>query len=234
MKKSFLLLLLTLLPLVASASEDEGEAIFYDQIECSPYNEIQMMETEEDDTPETTLRGDVNEDGKISIGDVALLIEILKGGIDTEPYMSFADVDGDGELTMSDLSSLVEIIQGNGHEKIYIAYFGYASGHINSIDTTQGFIILTGDTLTCSVDTRQTSSTPANQVNARDHWLAIPSNSGYECTSVTDSLNLESIHIYTPIRVVNGYDVYEYNTSDNGGFDGAYLNISNFTIKKIK
>lgn len=64
---------------------------------------------------EEYILGDVNRDGKISIGDVAALVEILQGRDNVEPYKYShlaADVDEDGSITLADLAALRNIILG--------------------------------------------------------------------------------------------------------------------------
>lgn len=63
---------------------------------------------------ETTLVGDVNRDGSISIADVTALVDIILGKItDTEAYdFTAADVNGDGTATIADVTALVDLILG--------------------------------------------------------------------------------------------------------------------------
>ena len=65
-------------------------------------------------TPESiNIKGDVNHDGRISIVDVAALVEILQGRDNVEPYKYShwaADVDEDGFITLADLTALRDII----------------------------------------------------------------------------------------------------------------------------
>lgn len=57
--------------------------------------------------------GDVNSDGEISITDVCMVIERIKGIIPTGFKRADADMDGDGEITVKDLNKIVEIVLSN-------------------------------------------------------------------------------------------------------------------------
>lgn len=57
----------------------------------------------------TTLKGDVNHDGNISVGDVMAIVEyILKGAVDIDK--SAADCNSDGSINVSDVMAVVEIV----------------------------------------------------------------------------------------------------------------------------
>ena len=58
----------------------------------------------------TLLRGDVNDDGEVSIGDVSALIDILLGGASDAATLKRADVNEDGEVTIGDVSALIDIL----------------------------------------------------------------------------------------------------------------------------
>ena len=61
----------------------------------------------------TVLPGDVNQDGKVSIGDITAMVEILQGRDNVEPYKYShlaADLDEDGSITLADLAALRDII----------------------------------------------------------------------------------------------------------------------------
>ena len=62
--------------------------------------------------PKTTLLGDVNGDGKVTIADVTALVNILLGK-DTAGYnLKAADVNSDGGRTIADVTALVNILLG--------------------------------------------------------------------------------------------------------------------------
>ena len=75
---------------------------------------LPVMTEEEYHTPEPILiMGDINRDGKISIADLAALVEILQGRDNVKPYLydhSIADLDRDGAITLADLTALKNII----------------------------------------------------------------------------------------------------------------------------
>ena len=57
---------------------------------------------------EPDLRGDVNEDGEVTISDVTLLIDYITGN---ESQISpAADINEDGEITIGDLSALIDLL----------------------------------------------------------------------------------------------------------------------------
>ena len=58
----------------------------------------------------TTLLGDVNGDGNVTIEDVTATVNIVLGKADEEWKKDNADMDGDGELTIADVTALVNII----------------------------------------------------------------------------------------------------------------------------
>ena len=63
--------------------------------------------------PESTwLRGDVDGDNEVSIGDVSALINIILSGNSTPDMRKRADVNGDNEVNISDVNSLINIILG--------------------------------------------------------------------------------------------------------------------------
>ena len=59
------------------------------------------------------LPGDVNRDGKVCIGNITAMVEILQGRDNVEPYKYShlaADLDEDGSITLADLAALRDII----------------------------------------------------------------------------------------------------------------------------
>lgn len=61
----------------------------------------------------SSLFGDVNLDGEVSIADVnAVLDVILGGGSDDQELLERADVNRDGEVTVADVNAIVDVIVG--------------------------------------------------------------------------------------------------------------------------
>ena len=63
----------------------------------------------------TSLNGDVNGDGQITIADVTALVNIILGKDNAEPHLydhEAADVNGDGTVTIADVTALVNRILG--------------------------------------------------------------------------------------------------------------------------
>ena len=54
--------------------------------------------------------GDIDNNGKIEINDLTMLIDVLLLGYDSEFEMEYADVDGDGNLSIADVSRLIDIL----------------------------------------------------------------------------------------------------------------------------
>ena len=64
---------------------------------------------------QSTIKGDVNGDGGISITDVTTLVEVILTGIPQNTDTSIYDINGDGDITVSDVTVLVDmILNGNG------------------------------------------------------------------------------------------------------------------------
>ena len=55
-------------------------------------------------------RGDVNLDGRVTIADVSMLVNVILGKSETSSMLS--DVNGDGQVTIADVTTLVNIILG--------------------------------------------------------------------------------------------------------------------------
>ena len=63
----------------------------------------------------STLTGDINYDGSVTIADVTALVDIILGKDSNRPYRynhAVADVNGDGSITIADVTALVDIILG--------------------------------------------------------------------------------------------------------------------------
>lgn len=58
--------------------------------------------------------GDVNMDGRISIDDVTVLIDVLLGSVLNNYDLGAADVDGDGRVSIDDVTALIDILL-SGH-----------------------------------------------------------------------------------------------------------------------
>jgi len=61
-----------------------------------------------------TLAGDANGDGKVSVTDIAVIVNhILSIPNDTGLSVAGADANGDGKITVTDIGVIVDIILGN-------------------------------------------------------------------------------------------------------------------------
>ena len=58
------------------------------------------------------VRGDVNQDGEVTIGDITVLIDIILSGSLGNVPMSCADVNADGEITIGDIAAVIDMILG--------------------------------------------------------------------------------------------------------------------------
>jgi len=64
------------------------------------------------DVEPTVIKGDVNGDGEINIGDVNVLIDIILTGA-TDEANDQADVNGDGEVNIADVNVIIDHILTN-------------------------------------------------------------------------------------------------------------------------
>lgn len=60
----------------------------------------------------SSLKGDVNQDGEVSVADINVVIDIILGGTVPDDVRQRADVNGDGEITVSDINSVIDLIIG--------------------------------------------------------------------------------------------------------------------------
>lgn len=65
------------------------------------------------DSGSSSMKGDVNNDGRIDEADVKLLASYQVGSISTLPNMSNADMDNDGQITLSDIVALRQFLAKN-------------------------------------------------------------------------------------------------------------------------
>lgn len=63
--------------------------------------------------PVTVILGDVDGDGKVTIGDVADLIDYLLGVANPSFVIDNADVDSDGRITIADVSDIIDMLLRN-------------------------------------------------------------------------------------------------------------------------
>jgi len=60
------------------------------------------------------IKGDVNNDGEVTIADVNAIIDIILGGSADDDTMERADVNEDGEVTIADVNAVLDIILSGG------------------------------------------------------------------------------------------------------------------------
>ena len=60
----------------------------------------------------STLKGDVNQDGEVTVADINVVTNVILGGISDAATTQRADVNEDGEISLADINMLVEIIVG--------------------------------------------------------------------------------------------------------------------------
>ena len=60
----------------------------------------------------STLRGDVNLDGEVSVADVNAVIDVILGSEADEDLRHRADVNRDGEVSLADINSVIDVIMG--------------------------------------------------------------------------------------------------------------------------
>ena len=61
----------------------------------------------------TVTRGDANGDGKITVTDIAVVVNYILQLTNTEFYLTGADANGDGYVTVTDIGVIVDMILGN-------------------------------------------------------------------------------------------------------------------------
>ncbi len=138
MKKTIITMLIALVTMVASAEtysylkftrtdnstvtySVEGLKLTYDNTSVTvtnvdgtatlPLEQVQSMEfTNDASTTPSVLRGDVNNDGEVSIVDVTMLIDYLLNGDASGINMDAADISLDGEVTIGDVTVLIDTL----------------------------------------------------------------------------------------------------------------------------
>ena len=60
---------------------------------------------------ENTKKGDVNGDGKVNVGDIMAVINVM-AGLDGEAEKAAADVNGDGKVNVGDIMAVINIMAG--------------------------------------------------------------------------------------------------------------------------
>ena len=63
-----------------------------------------------DDSQEQPAKGDVNGDGKASITDIVLIIDVIAGTITDADQVAAADVNGDGSVSITDCVAAIDLI----------------------------------------------------------------------------------------------------------------------------
>jgi hypothetical protein len=87
-----------------SDNATQQQWIIISQNELETYQKILGVEHHE---PETK-KGDLDGDGKLTVEDIVLLIEIYLNPT-SEPVEPINDIDGDGQLSVNDIAQLIEL-----------------------------------------------------------------------------------------------------------------------------
>ncbi|MDD7096787.1 MAG: dockerin type I repeat-containing protein, partial [Prevotella sp.] len=96
------------LPAIASALNDYGQLA--DAVKAKLVPEKNLLDALKAKAEELYIMGDVNNDGKITVTDVMLLVDYILE-LNTVPITDIvADVNGDGKVTVTDVQLLVDII----------------------------------------------------------------------------------------------------------------------------
>ena len=61
-------------------------------------------------TPPASIKGDVNDDGEVTVADVNAIINLILGGQASYAITQASDVNGDGEITVADVNEVINII----------------------------------------------------------------------------------------------------------------------------
>ena len=75
--------------------------------QCCYLDDIKLYYTDMWPQP---VKGDVNNDGEVSISDVNLVIAIIQGSNADATVLARADVDGDGEIGLSDINKIIDLL----------------------------------------------------------------------------------------------------------------------------
>ena len=60
----------------------------------------------------TVLKGDVNQDGEVSVADINAIVDVIMGKPAAEDLMAHADVNMDKEISLADINDVIDIIVG--------------------------------------------------------------------------------------------------------------------------
>ena len=60
----------------------------------------------------TVLKGDVNQDGEVSVADINAIVEVIMGKTTDGTLIGNADVNGDQEIGLADINDVIDIIVG--------------------------------------------------------------------------------------------------------------------------
>ncbi|MBR4828553.1 MAG: leucine-rich repeat domain-containing protein [Muribaculaceae bacterium] len=81
----------------------------------------------------TSLAGDVNDDGSVTIADVTALIDYLLSGDATGINLANADVDGSGTVTIADVTSLIDMLLSGSYKMMKPARVSSGSASLRSL-----------------------------------------------------------------------------------------------------
>ena len=115
MSRTFIFILLILLPLTSRSQTVEVEGIVY-EIDTT-IDEAKVVNANKctiSDYVSTVFPGDVNDNGSLNIDDVTALINYLLSH-NTTINEANADVDGDGRINISDVTSLINLLLTGGN-----------------------------------------------------------------------------------------------------------------------
>lgn len=82
----------------------------FDNVWVMPTDGYPVLKWQVESTEPEVKKGDLNGDGKVSITDIVMIIDVIAGIITDTNQMAVADVNGDGRVTITDCTSAIDLI----------------------------------------------------------------------------------------------------------------------------
>lgn len=91
---------------------DSYEALYwdFDNVWAMPADGYPVLQWQLESSEPEVVKGDLNDDGKVSISDVVLIIDVIAGTITDANKVAAADVNGDGKESISDCVAAIDLI----------------------------------------------------------------------------------------------------------------------------
>ena len=91
---------------------DSYDALYWDfeNVWAMPADGYPVLQWQLESSEPEVVKGDLNDDGKVSISDVVLIIDVIAGTITDANKVAAADVNGDGKESISDCVAAIDLI----------------------------------------------------------------------------------------------------------------------------